>query len=372
MTRADAHPALPTVAILKVTPDARISVTLVHDALAYALNDTSVRVADPDMLALLNGPEQDLADAFADAGERIVGGFELEADGRRVVVHVAAAPSVEAARAWKRDFPSMPLPLKLEFVLTASLGPQASLCTVRFPAVLSDVLLSVDRPGTEPIVIPLSPGERSPAIDVRAFTQRHGDRPAVDQATAISPPGALDVAWRYIRLGFVHIVPHGIDHAVFVLGLFLLTPRVYAVLWQITAFTIAHTVTLTLATLHLVAVPSSIVEPAIALTIGFIAVENLFVRKVHPWRPVIAFVFGLVHGLGFASGLMEVGLPTGQLAAAIASFSVGVELGHLTVLLGALACLAPWRERLWYRRRISQPLSAIIGLVAVFWLLQRL
>src|SRR6185295_8754589 len=141
--------------------------------------------------------------------------------------------------------------------------------------------------------------------------------------------------WRYVILGFTHIIPQGADHALFVLGLFLLTPRVKALLWQITAFTIAHSLTLTLATFHLLKLPSIVIEPTIAASIAFIAVENLATTKVHAWRPVVAFVFGLVHGMGFASALSEVGLPTGQLVAALVAFNVGVECGHVTVLAAA-------------------------------------
>lgn len=370
--RADAHPALPTVAIVNVAADGVLTVTLIHDALAYALNDTSARVSDADMLALLRGPEQDLTDAMADAYERLVSGMELAADDRSVVLRIEEAPNIEAIRRWKHEFPSLPLPLKMECVLSASMPAGASRITLRFPAVLSDVLLVIDRPGIEPITLPLAPAERSPAIPIRATPIAGASPAAVNGASAPVAPSFLAVAWRYARLGFLHIVPWGVDHALFVLGLFVLTPRIKAVLWQVTAFTLAHTLTLSLATLHLLSISSRIVEPAIALSIACVAVENLFARKVHPWRPFVAFAFGLVHGLGFASGLMEVGLPTGQLAAGIIAFNVGVEVGHLTILLLATVCIARWRDKLWYRRRIVLPISVAIGLVALVWFLQRL
>jgi uncharacterized membrane protein len=167
-------------------------------------------------------------------------------------------------------------------------------------------------------------------------------------------------------------MPGGTDHAVFVLGLFLLSPRVKALLWQITAFTIAHSITLTLATLHLVSIRASIVEPTIALTIAFIGVENVCTRKVHAWRPVVAFIFGLVHGLGFASGLMEVGLPTGQLAAGLIAFNVGVEGGHVTVLGAAFLFLGWWRSKPWYRKLVAIPISTGIAGIAFFWMIQRI
>lgn len=360
---AAAHPTLSSVALVKVGADGRVRITLIHDSLAYALNDTSARVSDPEMYALLAGPETELEAALKDGRERMESGFRLVADGAPVAFRIAEAPNIEGVRKWKAENPGRQLPVKLEFVIEADLPRGAARMSVRFPGVLSDVLLSVDRPGLEPAVLPLSPGEVSPGIDVRMATGAGGEVGRGDQ----KPAGFWEVAWRYTKLGYHHIMPEGTDHMLFVLGLFLLSPRVKAVAWQITAFTLAHSLTLTLAALHLVSIPSRIVEPTIALTIAFIGVENLVTRKVHSWRPVVAFVFGLVHGLGFASGLMEVGLPTGQLAAGLIAFNVGVEGGHLTVLLAAFLLLGWWRNKSWYRARISIPISLVIAGVAVWW-----
>ena len=368
---AGAHPTLSSVALVKVTTDGRVRVTLIHDALAYALNDTSARISDPEMYALLAGPENELAAALKDGRERMESGFRLTADGTAVAFQVVEAPSVEAVKKWKAENPERRLPVKLDFVIEAALPPGAAEVTVKFPAILADVLLSVDRPGLEPAVFPLSAGEVSPAIDIRMATGADTG-PGGTGAAGRKPAGVWSVAWRYTKLGYRHIMPYGADHALFVLGLFLLSPRVKSVLWQITAFTIAHSLTLTLATLHLVTIPPRVVEPAIALTIAFVGVENLLTTKVHPWRVAVAFLFGLVHGLGFASGLMEIGLPTGQLAAGLIAFNVGVEGGHLTVLLAAFLVLGWWRDRPWYRTRVAMPLSMVIAVIAVFWMLRRM
>jgi hypothetical protein len=184
--------------------------------------------------------------------------------------------------------------------------------------------------------------------------------------------GWLQVAWRYVALGFTHIVPRGLDHALFVLGLFLLSPRFKSLLWPVTAFTIAHSTTLTLTTFHLVRLPAAVVEPAIAATIAFVAVENLVTDKVHPWRVAVAFIFGLVHGMGFASALSDIGLPTGQLVAGLVAFNVGVEGGHLAVLACAAVLLGWSRNKPWYRKRVAIPLSVAITLVALAWVVQRI
>lgn len=137
---------------------------------------------------------------------------------------------------------------------------------------------------------------------------------------------------RFIPVGVEHIVPLGLDHILFVLGLFFLSTRIHPLLWQITAFTAAHTVTLALATLGYVNIPDEymwVVESIIAASIVYIAVENIFTDGLNPWRPAIIFGFGLLHGLGFASVLGAYGLPDGSVLPALIGFNVGVELGQL-------------------------------------------
>lgn len=149
--------------------------------------------------------------------------------------------------------------------------------------------------------------------------------------------GAAQVFVNYIPVGFDHILPKGLDHILFVLGLFFLSTRLGPLLWQISAFTLAHTVTLALGALGYVNIPGSIVEPIIAASIVYVAVENIVSDKLHRWRPAVIFVFGLLHGLGFASVLGEFGLPEGQFIPALIGFNIGVEIGQLTVIAMAFA-----------------------------------
>lgn len=153
---------------------------------------------------------------------------------------------------------------------------------------------------------------------------------------------------------------------------FFLSPKLKPLLWQVTAFTLAHSVTLTLATMNIVRIPSEIVEPIIAASIAFVAIENLFTTTIHPWRPAIVFCFGLIHGLGFASVLKDVGLPSNQLVAALISFNVGVEIGQLSVIALAFLLVGWWRNKKWYRSRIAIPASAAIACVGVWWTVQRI
>lgn len=374
-----AHPAFGTVALVKVEPDGRVTVIVVHDAIAFALGEPSASIADEPMYELLHGSDAGLDAAFEDGRVRFETHFRLLADGRNVRWSLMQSPNAKAIRDWQREVTAARLPCKLDFVVSATFPSDAQAISIRLPEAFGDAVLFIDRPSEEPYSIPLFPGEVSPDVRVRLAaameTQTTGElneSTSQKAETDITTPGAARVFSRYIRLGFLHIIPHGTDHALFVLGLFLLSPRVKSLLWQITAFTVAHTVTLSLTTLGLVHVSSDLVEPTIAGTIAFVAIENLVTTKVHPWRPAVAFVFGLVHGLGFASALSEVGLPPGQLMAGLAAFSIGVECGHLAVLAGAFVLFGAWRSRDWYRTCIAIPISLFIGVVALFWMVQRI
>ncbi len=188
----------------------------------------------------------------------------------------------------------------------------------------------------------------------------------------LSKLSRTEVFGTYLRLGFTHILPLGLDHILFVLSLYILEPRLRPVLWQATAFTVAHSITLGLAMYGLVRPPAAIVEPVIALSILFVAIENIVSRRLNPWRLAVVFGFGLVHGLGFASALTGLGLPRNAYFGSLISFNVGVELGQVSVILLAWALVGRWAaDKPWYRSRVVVPVSAIIGLVAAFWTVQR-
>ncbi len=184
--------------------------------------------------------------------------------------------------------------------------------------------------------------------------------------------GAVQAFLFYIPVGFDHIVPKGLDHILFVLGLFFLSTRLRPLLWQVSAFTLAHTVTLALGAMGYVTLPGSIVEPIIAASIVFIAVENILTDGLSRWRPLIVFGFGLLHGLGFASVLQEFGLPESGFIAALIGFNVGVELGQLFVIAVAFALVGYWfGAKPWYRRLIAVPASAGIAAVGLYWFIER-
>jgi len=214
------------------------------------------------------------------------------------------------------------------------------------------------------------------AIDAADDTGRDIE-PLLDESGQVR--GFWSTLRLYVGIGVGHILPAGLDHILFVLALFLSSTSVRALVIQISTFTVAHTATLGLAAVGVIAPQASIVEPLIAATIAWVAVENLFFRDMPKWRPVIVFGFGLVHGMGFAGFFGELGLPAGQFWSALIGFNVGVEIGQLSVV--AVAFLLGWLLRRYladthhepsYRRYVVLPCSVAIGITGVWWAVSRL
>jgi hypothetical protein len=195
----------------------------------------------------------------------------------------------------------------------------------------------------------------------------------------LSKLSRTEIFWAYLCAGFEHILqlgpnylPLGLDHILFITSLYILEPRLKPVLWQATAFTVAHSITLGLGMYGLISPPSDVVEPIIALSILFVALENIITTRLNPWRLLVVFGFGLIHGMGFASVLSGLGLPEKDFFGALISFNVGVELGQVTVILLCWALIGRWAaDRPWYRQRVVIPVSAVIGLIAAYWTVER-
>jgi hydrogenase/urease accessory protein HupE len=192
-------------------------------------------------------------------------------------------------------------------------------------------------------------------------------------ASLAPTPNRIHTAWRYLRLGFTHIVPYGLDHMLFVLGIYLLSRRARSVLLQVSAFTVAHSITLGLSMYGLISVPPRIVEPMIAISIAYVAIENIFLTELKSWRIALVFAFGLLHGMGFAGALKELGLPRSEFVTALLTFNVGVEAGQLAVIATAFL-LVGWHcaHRDWYRSRVVVPSSMLIACTAIYWTIERL
>jgi hypothetical protein len=180
------------------------------------------------------------------------------------------------------------------------------------------------------------------------------------------------IGWVYLRMGFLHIIPQGFDHILFIVALFLIKPRLKAVLAQATLFTIAHTITLGLALYGIISPPSHIVEPIIALSIVFVCIENTVATKLNWWRYVLIFVFGLIHGCGFAGALAEAGLPQKDFLFGLLSFNAGVELGQAAIIAVLYILTRKVYQREIYRSRILIPASMCIAMVALYWTFERI
>lgn len=202
-----------------------------------------------------------------------------------------------------------------------------------------------------------------------------GTQPSAPISLVAPPPSptAAAIARQYFALGLTHIVPKGADHILFVLGIFLLSARWRSILLQVTTFTLAHSITLGLTMYGIVSLPARVVEPMIALSIAYVAIENLVTADLKPWRLTLVFSFGLLHGMGFAGVLRELGLPPSQFLTALVTFNLGVEAGQLSVIAVAFAAAWYWqRDRHAYRRFVVRPASFAIALIGLYWTVQRM
>ena len=249
---------------------------------------------------------------------------------------------------------NLTLPRNSRLELTGSLPADARSIVFSWPA------------GSGPLVL----RQQNVPEPYTGFLERGAETPQISLVGGGAQSG-WEAFLSYIPVGFDHILPKGLDHILFVLGLFFLSTRLGPLLWQVSAFTLAHTVTLALGALGWVNVPGNIVEPLIAASIVYVAVENIFTSGLNPWRPVIVFGFGLLHGLGFASVLGDFGLPAGQFIPALIGFNVGVELGQLAAIAIAFLLVGWFAKKAWYRRAISIPASIFIAAVGAWWVIER-
>lgn len=214
--------------------------------------------------------------------------------------------------------------------------------------------------------------DKAPKQKTSHWLTKGSESPIFELNAAYVPKSFAQVAGEYTVLGYEHIIPKGLDHILFVLGLFLLSVRFKPLLMQVTAFTIAHSITLGLTIYGLISLSPSIVEPLIALSIAYVGIENLFVRELKPWRVIIVFLFGLLHGMGFAGVLSDLGLPESDFATALIFFNVGVEAGQLSVIAVSFI-LVFWllKNQQRYRQWVIIPFSVLISLIGLFWTYER-
>ena len=325
-------------------------------------------ICDLDALAL--GAPQNADDAALVAALRALSPGELEERldrlrqlfQRRVRVRFDGEPAP-----FEVSFPDQGTPAATESVIPTMLGLTARL-TGLVPAGATDMEFFASRAFSD---VHLTVRDEIRDLTTRSVLERGARSDPYALAGPVEPPTAVSIGRQYLELGFVHIVPRGLDHILFVLGLFLLGTRTRLLVWQVSAFTVAHAATLSLAVFEIVALPVRVVEPLIALSIVYVAVENVLTARLTPWRTVVVFGFGLLHGLGFAGVLSQLGLPEQERLLGLLSFNVGIELGQLLVIALALASVGVLRHRPWYRARVTVPLSVAIAGVGLFWAVER-
>ena len=217
------------------------------------------------------------------------------------------------------------------------------------------------------------PGETSFTFDLTGLAAKPPTGPTPGSVgTHSTESGAWSNFSSYFKQGFEHILPEGLDHILFVLGLFLLCRAWKPILLQVTTFTFAHTITLALATLGYVSAPANIVEPIIAASIAVIALENIFRPTYGKFRILLVFVFGLIHGLGFAQRLIDERIPSGSIVSSLLGFNLGVEFGQLAVIGLAVAATFWIKDEEKYRGWIVIPASTLIAVAGLFWAYQRI
>jgi len=348
-----AHPLAFTEVTLTLRDDGAFEADLIYDLDALALG-VPIDTDDAELAsALANHPPDEFAARVASLREL----FE-----RRVRIRFDGQPT-----RFDVSFPDYGTPRATDAAIPTVLGVTARL-TGTVPESASTVGFFASRAFGE---VHLTIVDATRAVEVRSVLEPGARSDPLDLAGPVVPPGRFEVAARYTWLGFVHIVPEGTDHILFVLGLFLLSARLRPLVWQVTAFTVAHAATLTVAALGVVSLAPRLVEPLIALSIAYVAIENVLTDRLTRWRPAVVFGFGLLHGLGFAGVLGELGLPEHERLLALVTFNVGIELGQLAVIAAATGSFGWFRAKPWYRRRLAVPASAVIGLVGVTWAIQR-
>ncbi len=361
---AQAHPVPIARASLQIDSAARrFELCLDCDVTALVLG-TSPGDLSPQAAARLAAMADDqLAHEVERTRSRFIDHLEIRANRAAVLASDVLFPPVAAVRSVNETPSGSYETRQARITVRGTLSDPTASLSIRFPREIGAVLLTARRNATD-----LDP-QLLPAGDESAPLSRGPSASGTDAPGAI--PASVIVAGQFLGLGFWHIVPTGPDHVLFVLGLFLLSPLLRPLLWQVTAFTLAHSITLALAMLGLFRLPAEIVEPLIALSIAFVAIENLFTAELHPWRPVVVFAFGLLHGLGFAGVMLELPLRDGHFAPALVGFNLGVEVGQLTVIGAAFLAVGWLRHSPRYRRYVVVPGSLAIAAMGIYWTLER-
>lgn len=350
---AAAHPLTFTDTTVVLRADGTFQTDLIVDLDALALG-ASQTADDAELVAALTALTPD---EFAEQLDGVRRLFQ-----RRVRFRFDGTPAP-----FDVTFPDYGAPAATDSLIPTLLGLTARL-TGNVPPEATELEFFASRAFSD---VNLTIRDEARDLTIQALVEAGARSDPFTLAGPVEPRSAWSLGGTYLRLGFLHIVPRGLDHVFFVLGLFLLGSQLRPLVWQISAFTVAHAMTLSLAVFNIVSLTPAVVEPLIALSIVYVAVENLLTQRLTAWRPMVVFGFGLLHGLGFAGVLQELGLPAQERVLGLVSFNVGIELGQLLVIAVALSAVGWCRSKSWYRRRIVVPGSVAIAAAGLFWAIER-
>ena len=359
--RLSAHPASDTSVVIALRDRQTLEIAVASDAAALvakleALAGTPLSATVPRTREELTARLRSLAPTLSDHALLALNGVRLTTRPGAVFVDdrgLATMHLESAAQDWQYGAPNL------------GSAPAAARLQSR-PTDGSTLTWSTDLMyGTYPLVI-----RRSEGAETIYWLDGQASSGPIEVDRLTEPHVSV---WAGLWLGFTHIVPKGLDHILFVLGLFLLSPNLKQLVWQVSAFTIAHTVTLGLSLYGVLNAPGHFVEPLIALSVAYVGIENLFTSRLQPWRVVVVFTFGLLHGLGFAGAMSELPYSHADLIGMLMSFNIGVELGQLSVIaVAAIILRLVLSHRKSWHRPVTQLASAAVGVMGLLWTVERL
>ena len=332
--------------------------------IASYLYESGSQEPSPQLIdRILNLTEQEYWVLASKAERRFASEVKVNIDGEMAKVASVQFPSLVDLQA---DVAPLQGVQQLPRVIVSGPKPKSSSkISITYPEMIGEVQMTIIVPGLPNSVQLLRAG--SPSLQYDISIPKLRDSQETDQLS----PDTLDIAFSYLVLGYTHVIPKGLDHILFILGLFFLSTKMAPLLYQVTAFTLAHSITLILSVTGWLTFPVSVVEPLIAASIVYVAIENIYTTKINPWRTAVVFLFGLLHGMGFASVLLGLGLPDGGVGIPLLSFNVGVELAQITVILLAFVALYCCRNADWYRKIIAIPCSIMIASMGFYWVVER-
>jgi len=362
-------------------------------ACAHLLNMTRIEIAidrdrgvvegtlDVDLTVALEQPERYFAlsrtdpatraDALAPVIAELEAAVRLMVDDRRVPVRIVGVSLPDLPRRkFVEPFAAPMTRIVLEAQLPDALAAERARLVpeTRFPFAEPIAITLADAASARTMTRWVAPGQSSPEFSLTPMLT--ADTPVSAEPSATSPT-ARDVAIQFTLFGFRHVIPDGWDHMLFVVGLTLGARTLRRLFFHVSLFTLAHSATIALTALGVIAPPVAAVEILIALSIVYVAAANVIEQRTSGARAPLVFAFGLVHGMGFAQAMSAITLPTMHFIGAIAAFNIGVELGQAVVVAALAPIVIAWRSRGWFHRRLVVPASAVTGGIAAVWVVER-